>query len=138
MRYSARTLVTTLVVAVAFSKSGFTQSVDPSRSPVETASSPHTTFQERETASGQTIWFALGDSVGVAYFTSECDGLRLVATIATVKDTQETPVRFVTTLAPNQTATVSVPRKVGEESIKVSFVRRGERILVKSPSSTSN
>jgi len=138
MRYSARILLTMLVVAVGLSKSGFTQSVDPSRSPVEPATSPHPTFQDRETGPQQAIRFALGDWVGVAYFTQESDGLRLVATIATVTDTEPNTIRFVATLAPNQTASVSVPRKVGEESIQVNFVRRGERILVKSPLNTTN
>ena len=138
MRFSARTLLTMLIVAVGLSKSGFTQSVDPSRSSVEPATSAHQTFQDRETGPEQAIRFALGDWVGLAYFTPESDGLRLVATIATVTDTERTTIRFVTTLAPNQTASVSVPRKVGEESIQVNFVRRGERILVKSPLNTTN
>jgi hypothetical protein len=138
MGYSARTFLTALVVAVALPRSGLTQCVDQSHSEAETTSSSCTAFQEREIAPKQALRFVVGDWVGIAYFTSEPEGLRLVATLATAKGMEGTPVRFITTLAPNQIATVSVPRKVGEESIEVSFLRRGERLLVKTPSNASD
>jgi hypothetical protein len=137
VRYSARTFLPALVVAAALPRAGFAQCVDQSLIAADTTSSPCRTFQEREIAPEQALRFVVGDWVGVAYFTSEPGGLRLVATIATLKDTESTPVRFVTTLGPNQIATVSVPRKVGEEAIELSFLRRGDRLLVKAPN-TSN
>jgi hypothetical protein len=138
MRYLAGTFLTALVVAEALPRPGFTQCVDQSRIAADVTSSPCTTFQEHEIASEHALRFVIGNWVGVAYFTSEPGGLRLVATIATVKATEGTPIRFVTTLAPDQMATVSVPRKVGEASIEVSFLRRGERLFVKAPSTTDN
>jgi hypothetical protein len=70
-----------------------------------------TAFQEREIPPEHTLRFVVGDWVGAAYFTSEPGGLRLVATIATVQGTEGAPVRFVTTLALNQRATISVAQK---------------------------
>jgi hypothetical protein len=138
MRYSATTFLTAAVVAAAFSRSGLTQSVDQSHSAGQTASSPRAAFQDREIASEQALQFILGDRVGIAYFTSEAGGFRLVATIAAAEGTEATPIRFVTTLAQDQMATMSVPRKAGEKSIEVTFLRRGERLIVKTPSSAGN
>jgi hypothetical protein len=138
MRYSLGILLTALAVATALPKSGFAQCADQSRREAETASSPCPAFQERELAAGRALRFVLNNWVGIAYFTSEPGGLRLVATMATGDGTDGTPVRFVATLAPDQMATLSVPRKVGEGSIEVSFLRQGERLLVKTPSNASN
>jgi hypothetical protein len=99
------------VVAAAYLRPGFRQCVDQSRNAADTTSSPYTAFQEREIPPEHTLRFVVGDWVGVAYFTSEPGGLRLVATIATVQGTEGAPVRFVTTLALNQRATISVPQK---------------------------
>jgi hypothetical protein len=138
MRYSAGPVLTALVVVTALPGSGYTQRAGQSDAAAEAASSPRVAFQEREIAPEQALRFVLDGWVGVAYFTSEPAGLRLVATIATDKATEWAPVRFAATLAANETATISVPRKAGEESIEVSFLRRGERLLVKTPSNASN
>jgi hypothetical protein len=135
-RYLAKMLLTALVIAPALPAPGFTQSVDRSQSAAGTASSPRTTFQMQEIAPGQALSIVIDHSFfGVAYFMSEPDGLHLVATI---RGTWGPSVRFVTTLAPDQTATVSVPRQVGEESIEVSFLRQGERLVVKAPAHIGN
>lgn len=79
--------------------------------------------------------FTLGDTAGAAYYTIEPNGFRLVTTLGTPEGT---PVRFTTTLAPNQIATVSVPRGVGQAAIEVSFSRLGDRVLVATPLSASH
>jgi hypothetical protein len=138
MKYLATTFLTAVVVAAAFPRSGLTQSIEQSHSAEPAAPTPRTAFQDREFAADKALRFVLGDWTGIAYFTSEPGGLRLVATIAAAEGIEATPVRFVTTLAPDQTATMSVPGKPGEKSIEVVFLRRGERLVVKTPSNASN
>jgi hypothetical protein len=135
MRYSGRALLMALVVAGALPILAFTQSAEWYQSAAETAVTAGTTVQWHEIAPGRAQSFVLGDAVGVAYFVSEPGGLRLVATVG---DNGGNPVRFVTTLAPDQVATISVPRRAGEESIEVSFLRKGEALAVKTASHTSN
>jgi hypothetical protein len=72
----------------------------------------------------------LGGVAGVAYYTVEEDGHRLVVSLQAT-DTGK-PLRFVTTLAPGQHVTLSVPRNAGEPAVDVHFVRHGERIDVNS------
>ena len=122
--YLARILLVALVMCAAIPVSGFPG--DQSQNTVNMVQ--RATTAEREIAAQQGEDFVLGETMGVAYFTSEPGGLRLVAT---VKNAEGSPVRFVATLAPNQTAIVSVPGKVGEEASEVSFVRRGERVIIK-------
>jgi hypothetical protein len=121
MRHSARTLLTALVIAGTIPMPAFTQSADRSQSAAKTA----VTTEWHEITEGHAQSFVLGRAVGVAYFTSEPGGLRLVATIG---DTGGNPVRFVTTLAADQMATVSVPRQAGEEPIEASFLRKGDAV----------
>lgn len=125
MKYAFMTLLMAVVTAAAFPIGGFTQSGDQSHISAETE--PRT----QEIAAEQGLEFVLGDGAGIVYFTSERDGLRLVATIARVGDAGGTPVRFVTTLAPGQRATLSMAGKSGEKSIEVDFMRQGERVVVK-------
>jgi hypothetical protein len=73
----------------------------------------------------------LGSLAGVAYYTVEEEGHRLVVSLQAAAS--ETPVRFVATLAPEQAVTVSVPRSAGEPSVDLQFVRHGERIEVQAP-----
>jgi hypothetical protein len=131
--YLARILLIALVMCAAIPISGFSQSGDQSQNAVDVV--PHATAAEREIAAQQGQDFVLGDIMGVAYFTSESGGLRLVAT---VKNAEGSPVRFVATLAPDQSAIVSVPGKVGEEASEVSFVRRGELVIVKTSPHVGN
>jgi hypothetical protein len=72
----------------------------------------------------------LGSVVGVAYYTEEEDGHRLVVSLQAPDSGK--PLRFVTTLAPGQQVTLSVPRSAGEPAVDVHFVRHGERIDVSS------
>jgi hypothetical protein len=73
----------------------------------------------------------LGGLAGVAYYTVEEKGHRLVVSLRA--PASETPVRFVATLAPEQAVTVSVPRSAGEPAVDLHFVRHGEHIEVKAP-----
>jgi hypothetical protein len=76
----------------------------------------------------------LGSLAGVAYYTVEEEGHRLVVSLK-APDTG-TPLRFVTTLAPEQAVTLSVPRHAGEPSFDVHFVRHGEHIEVQGAGAT--
>ena len=68
----------------------------------------------------------LGALAGVAYYTVEPDGHRLVVTLQAPES--GTPFRVVATLAPEQAVTLSVPRGAGEPVVDVRFVRHGEKI----------
>ena len=70
----------------------------------------------------------LGAVAGVAYYTIEQDGHRLVVSLKAAETA--TPLRFVMTLAPEQQVTVSVPRGADEPAVDVHFVRHGEKIEV--------
>ena len=73
----------------------------------------------------------LGSFAGVAYYTVKPDGYLLVVTLA--PRGAETPVRFVVTLAPGQSVTLSTPRKLDEPAIEVSFKHQGEKLFVGVP-----
>jgi len=75
----------------------------------------------------------LGTFGGVAYYTVKPDGYRLVITLT--PSGAETPVRFVATLAPGQSITLSTPRKLGEPALEVRFQHKGEGLLVEVPDS---
>ena len=49
----------------------------------------------------------------------------LVATLGA-----DTPVRFVATLAPGQSVTLSTPRMLGQLAVEVRFMRRGDELFV--------
>ena len=133
--YLARIMLVALTMCAAIPVSGLTQSGDKSQNAIDVTPAPRTTPAEREIAAEQGQDFVLGDTVGVAYFTSEHGGLRLVAT---VKSAEGAPVRFVATLAPDQMATVSVPGKIGDAATQVEFLRRGDRVIVKAPAAASD
>jgi hypothetical protein len=78
----------------------------------------------------------LGSLAGVAYYTVEEDGHRLVVSLKA--QDADTPLRFVTTLAPGQAVTLSVPRRVGEPPVDVHFVRHGEHIVVDGATAVSH
>lgn len=67
----------------------------------------------------------LGDVSGVAYYTVEPDGFRVVTTLA--QGEAGTPIRFVTVLAPGQRVAVSTPYQV--PALEIS--RKGDELLVR-------
>jgi hypothetical protein len=42
----------------------------------------------------------------------------------------DTPVRFVATLAPGQSVTLSTARMLGESAVQVRFIRQGDQVIV--------
>jgi hypothetical protein len=70
----------------------------------------------------------LGTFGGVAYYTVKPNGYRLVVTLT--PSGAQTPVRFVATLTPGQSVTVSTPRKLGEPAVEVHFKHQGESLFV--------
>ena len=71
----------------------------------------------------------LGDVSGVAYYTVERDGFRVVATLAK-KDEDAVPVRVVVVLAPGQSLTLSTPHEAGTPPDAVEIIRRADTVLV--------
>lgn len=70
----------------------------------------------------------LGDVSGIAYYTVDPDGFRVVATLA--QGETGTPVRVVGTLAPGQRLALSIPNEAGTPASTVEFRREGDQILV--------
>ena len=73
----------------------------------------------------------LGAFGGIAYYTVKPEGYQLIVTLT--PSGAETPVRFIATLAPGQSVTLSTPRKLGEPAIEVSFKHQGEGLFVDVP-----
>jgi hypothetical protein len=71
----------------------------------------------------------LGDVSGVAYYTVEHDGFRVVATLAK-KDADAVAVRVVAVLALDQSLTLSTPHEWGTSADAVEFIRRADTVLV--------
>ena len=71
----------------------------------------------------------LGDVSGVAYYTVEHDGFRVVATLAK-KAEDAVPVRVVATLAPGQSLMLSTPREAGALDDAVEIVRRADTVVI--------
>jgi hypothetical protein len=68
----------------------------------------------------------IGDFRGVFYYTHEDDGYRVVATVA--EGEAGVPVRFSATLAEGQSATISVPGKLGAPGQDLEISRSGEKL----------
>jgi hypothetical protein len=130
-----RTCLLTLAIGWAVVMSGLAQSVDPQPNADDAMPMLQVETQERSIGPKQGLVFSLGATIGVAYFTLEPAGFRLVATIQSAAGA---PVRFTALLAPEQAATVSVPGKAGEQATEVSFLRRGEQLVVKPAVSANN
>jgi hypothetical protein len=71
----------------------------------------------------------LGDVSGVAYYTVERDGFRVVATLAK-KAEDAIPVRIVAVLAPGQSLTLSTPHEAGAPDDAVEITRRADTLLI--------
>jgi hypothetical protein len=70
----------------------------------------------------------LGAVSGVAYYTVERDGFRVVATFA--QGETGTPVRFEAVLAPGQSVVLSTPREAGAAPRAVQISRQNDRVLI--------
>jgi hypothetical protein len=69
----------------------------------------------------------LGEVSGIAYYTVERDGFRVVATLA--RD-NGTPMRIETVLAPNQSIVLSTAREAGAAPGLIEISRRNDQVLV--------
>ncbi|RVU21676.1 hypothetical protein [Methylobacterium oryzihabitans] len=69
----------------------------------------------------------LGDLEGVAYYTAEPAGHRVVVTLA---EPSGRPVRVEAVLAPDQAVTLSVPREPGAAPVSVVLRRSGDAVTV--------
>ncbi len=79
-------------------------------------------------AQGQHI--DLGAVSGIAYYTVERDGFRVVATLA--QEGQDgAPVRVEAVLAPGQSVLLSTPRGAGTAPYAVEISRRADAVLVR-------
>jgi len=76
---------------------------------------------------GRTI--NLGELSGVAYYTVERHGFRVVATFA--EGEAGTPVRVEAMLAAGQSIVLSVPRAVGILPHAIEIGRRGDKVVVR-------
>jgi hypothetical protein len=70
----------------------------------------------------------LGAIAGSAWYTVEQDGYHLVVSLQALETGM--PLRFSATLAAEQGVTFSAPRRAGEPTIDMHFIRHGERINV--------
>jgi hypothetical protein len=81
--------------------------------------------QELKPVQAQSV--ELGNASGVAYYTVEPGGLRVVVTL--VQENEASPVRVETLLGPDQSVVLSTPRGPGAAPELVEF-RRSENALV--------
>ena len=78
----------------------------------------------------------LGEVSGVAYYTVERDGFRVVTTLAHGEG--GTPVRLVAILAPGQSVVLSAPRDAGTASATVEITRQADTVLVRKAAAVTN
>ena len=78
----------------------------------------------------------LGEVSGVAYYTVERDGFRVVTTLA--QGEAGTPVRFEAVLAPGQSVVLSTPGGVSVAPDAVEISRRDDRVLVRGAAAVTN
>ncbi len=64
---------------------------------------------------------------GIAYYTVEKSGYRVVATLA---DAESKAVRFEAVLAPGQSMVLSSPSARGDALVRIEISRRGDRVEV--------
>ncbi|MGY3129667.1 hypothetical protein ACVWZM_000349 [Bradyrhizobium sp. USDA 4501] len=74
----------------------------------------------------------LGEISGIAYYTVERDGFRVVATLA--QGEAGKPIRLVSVLAPGQRVILSTP----QQPYAIEISRKGDRVLVRSAITASN
>ncbi len=75
----------------------------------------------------------LGEYRGVVYYTGEGDAYRVVATIADGRN--GSPIRISTTLADNQSASISIPAEPGKDARSLEVSRAGNKVFVVAPGS---
>ncbi len=81
-----------------------------------------------EIGSGAAGSIDLGTLSGVAYYTPEARGYRVVVTLA--PRAAAPSVRFETVLAADQSVTLSTPRALGDATDAIEIARVGDRVRV--------
>ena len=71
----------------------------------------------------------LGKISGVAYYTVEPDGFRVVTTLTQGED--GTPLRVVSVLAPGQRVVVAAPAESGVAATTIEISRQADQVLVR-------
>ena len=79
----------------------------------------------------EAITIDLQQARGVAYYTVEPDGYRVVASMATGEDS--TPMQITAVLTDGQRLLLSVPGALGEPATELELVRQGEQLRVGTP-----
>jgi hypothetical protein len=77
----------------------------------------------------------LGAVTGIAYYTVEPTGYRVVATLGQANE-EVAPVRVDVTLAPGQNVTLSSPRAAGSPADTVVIAREADTVVVRKPDGT--
>ena len=72
---------------------------------------------------------------GIAYYTVEGDGFRVVTTLA---EGTGTPVRLVAVLAPGQSVVLSTAREVGVAPVEVEISRQADTLFVRDAAALTN
>jgi hypothetical protein len=78
----------------------------------------------------------LGEVAGIAYYTVERDGFRVVSTVA--QGGAGTPIRVVAVLAPGQSVVLSTPREAGVAPVAVEITRQADTVLVRKAAAATN
>jgi hypothetical protein len=73
----------------------------------------------------------LGDVQGVAYFTEETNGFRVVTTLAQGEGGR--PIRVIATLNDGQSVWLSIPHGVDEAEEAIEIVRHGRVLMLRDP-----
>jgi hypothetical protein len=68
---------------------------------------------------------------GVVYYSVEQDGYRVVATLAS--GGEESPIRVISTLGPDQSIVISVPQAVDQPPVDIEILRTGGALFVSEP-----
>lgn len=71
----------------------------------------------------------LGEITGIAYYTVEEDGYRVVATLA--EGAEAHPIRIVATLSPNKSIVLSTPAPAGEAAREVEIRRDADALSIR-------
>jgi hypothetical protein len=80
---------------------------------------------------GQAQGIDLGAVSGIAYYTVERGGFRVVATLAQQGEDAAAPVRVEAVLAPGQSVVLSSPRGAGVPADAVEISREADAVLVR-------
>jgi len=73
----------------------------------------------------------LGSIHGIAYYSQEPSGYRIITTLA--EGETGLPVRFEATLADHQKLVISVPGKAGEQGPTLEILRAGDKVILSRP-----